>query len=151
MGNIKTKRRNRLAPQKTRDLALIKLDVRRQQSIEGTARMRLKRSFGNLPEQRVGDPSGSSIEDQELAQIACARGDDSNSDDDDGENSVAPSLGQTVSADDEADNNSPVTAGVSFRATAAQLVAAVVADEDEDDTKELLGEEESDNMPGRQV
>ncbi|KIJ50719.1 hypothetical protein M422DRAFT_79785, partial [Sphaerobolus stellatus SS14] len=42
MGDIKTKKRNRLAPQKTRDTAFLKLEICRQHAIDGVARKRVK-------------------------------------------------------------------------------------------------------------
>lgn len=47
MGNIKTKKRNRLSIRKTRDCAFIKGELRRQHAKQGTARQGLKRQFGN--------------------------------------------------------------------------------------------------------
>ncbi|KAF8873343.1 ribonuclease H-like domain-containing protein [Infundibulicybe gibba] len=47
MGNIKTKKRNRLGVQKTRDCAFVKGELRRQHAKDGTARHRIQRHFGN--------------------------------------------------------------------------------------------------------
>lgn len=140
MGNIKTKRRNRLTPQRTRDLALIKLDVRRQQAIEGTLRKRVKRAFGSF-----SDPSGSRVEDEEIAQIACAREEDNEDKED-----LSTQISSMSDEANEADDGSPLTADVSFRAVAARLAADVAADEDAEDVGELENDE-SDNVSGRQV
>ncbi|KAF8344389.1 ribonuclease H-like domain-containing protein, partial [Amanita rubescens] len=43
MGNVKTKKRNRLSVKKTRDCAFLKGELRRRHAEEGTARQRLKR------------------------------------------------------------------------------------------------------------
>ncbi|KAF8344590.1 hypothetical protein F5887DRAFT_918145 [Amanita rubescens] len=53
MGNIKTKKRNRLSIRKTRDCTLIKGELRRQHAKERTARLRLKRQFGNKVAQQL--------------------------------------------------------------------------------------------------
>lgn len=140
MGNIKTKRRNRLTPQRTRDLALIKLDVRRQQAINGTLRKRVKRAFGSF-----SDPSGSRVEDEEIAQIACARKEDNEDEED-----LSTQISSMSDEANEADDGSPLTADVSFRAVAARLAADVAADEDAEDVGELENDE-SDNVSGRQV
>lgn len=47
MGNIKTKKRNRMLPQKLRDLAFLQLELRQQQARNGLVRQRLKRTLGN--------------------------------------------------------------------------------------------------------
>ena len=47
MGNIKTKKRNRMLTQKLRDLAFLQLELRHQQAKSGLVRQRLNRSFGN--------------------------------------------------------------------------------------------------------
>jgi hypothetical protein len=47
MGDIKTKKRNHMKTQKLRDTAFIKTELRRVQAEKQTARMRLKRWFGN--------------------------------------------------------------------------------------------------------
>lgn len=144
MGNIKTKRRNRLTPQKTRDLAFIKLDVRRQQAIDGTLRKRLNRQFGSAPTGKGEDPSGSRLEEEELAQIACAQDDEDGSDPSSDE--------EDESCISEVQNSGiPNSGSITFQDTARQLAADIVADEDEDDVGEIGYEEESTNTTERQV
>lgn len=50
MGDIKTKKRNRLGVQKLRDTAFVKSEIRREHVANGVARHRLKRHFGNQVE-----------------------------------------------------------------------------------------------------
>jgi len=67
MGNIKTKKRNRLSMKKTRDCAFIKGEVRREHAKQGTARQRLKRQFGNKGTAPLDvDPTGSRLEEEEF-------------------------------------------------------------------------------------
>ena len=66
MGNVKTKKRNRLSVKKTRDCAFLKGELRRLHAEEGTARQRLKRRFGNKPIGELDiDPTGSRLEEEE--------------------------------------------------------------------------------------
>ncbi|KAK2463975.1 hypothetical protein APHAL10511_004026 [Amanita phalloides] len=66
MGNVKTKKRNRLSVKKTRDCAFLKGELRRQRAEEGTACQRLKRQFGNKPVGELDiDPTGSHLEEEE--------------------------------------------------------------------------------------
>src|SRR5204862_6832944 len=71
---------------KTRDIAFVKLELRRSQAEMGTARRRLKRKFGNDETVADLDVSGSRMEDEEIVKIAEA-GNDTDSDSDDGGNS----------------------------------------------------------------
>jgi hypothetical protein len=69
MGDIKTKKRNRLGMQKLRDCALIKGEMRQQQIKEGTVKLRAKRNFGNKTTAFV-DTSQSQLDDVEVIQEA---------------------------------------------------------------------------------
>jgi hypothetical protein len=71
MGDIKTKKRNRLGVQKLRDCALVKGEIRRLHAAEGTARIRLKHKFGNSsPTVADTNKSGSRVEDEDIVQAA---------------------------------------------------------------------------------
>jgi hypothetical protein len=71
MGDIKTKKRNRLGVQKLRDCAFVKGELRRLHAEEGTTRIRLKRKFGNAHATVVDtDRSGSRVEDEDIVQAA---------------------------------------------------------------------------------
>lgn len=59
MGDIKTKKRNRLAPQKTRNTAFLKLEIRRQHAIDGVACKHVKRQYGQETQATDNDKSGS--------------------------------------------------------------------------------------------
>ncbi|KDQ21329.1 hypothetical protein BOTBODRAFT_123015, partial [Botryobasidium botryosum FD-172 SS1] len=48
-GDIHTKKRNRLGPQKVRDTAVVKMDIRREHAQRGLVRQRLKRRFMKEP------------------------------------------------------------------------------------------------------
>ena len=69
MGDIKTKKRNRLGIQKLRDCALIKGEIWQQQMKDGTAKLRAKRDFGNKTTSFVG-ASQSQLDDVEVIQEA---------------------------------------------------------------------------------
>lgn len=67
MGDIKTKKRNKLGVQKLRDCALVKGELRHQHAKDGTARVQLRRKFGNgIPSVADTDKSGSRMEDEDI-------------------------------------------------------------------------------------
>jgi hypothetical protein len=71
MGDIKTKKRNRLGVQKLRDCALVKGEIQRLNAAEGTARIRLKCKLGSAtPSIADIDKSGSRVEDEDIVQAA---------------------------------------------------------------------------------
>ena len=78
MGDIKTKKRNRLGMQKLRDCALIKGEIRQQQIKEGTVKLRAKCNFGNKATAFV-NVTQSRLDDIEVIQEAV---DNLNCDDD---------------------------------------------------------------------
>jgi hypothetical protein len=89
MGNIKTKKRNRLSVKKTRDCAFLKGELRRRHAKEGTARQRLKHQFGNKPVAVLdGDPTGSRLEEEEFLRQLDVAGESENSDGDDSESNL---------------------------------------------------------------
>ena len=66
-----------MAPQKARDTAFLKLEIRRQHAIKGLARSRVKHKFG-MPEKTTDkDKSGSRIDDEVQSET---EGEGSNSD-----------------------------------------------------------------------
>ena len=67
MGNIKTKKRNRMHTQKLRDLAFLQLELRHQQARSGKVYQRLKRSFGNASTSSTASPRIISPEDVAIA------------------------------------------------------------------------------------
>jgi hypothetical protein len=121
MGDTKSKKRTRLTVQKNRDISFLKMELRRQHAIDGTAQRRLKRRFGNPETVADRDPTGSRMEDQELIMNADADAllTDSNSDDADGDRENLPPS--------------------SFSAVAQQAVRDV-DDDDNDDYISGLGE-----------
>jgi hypothetical protein len=68
MGDIKTKKRNRMAPQKPHDTAFLKLDIWREHAVDGMARKRVKCQFGYTSVSTDGDRSGSRIQDEEVVE-----------------------------------------------------------------------------------
>ncbi|KAG1882736.1 hypothetical protein F4604DRAFT_1953301 [Suillus subluteus] len=70
MGNTKSKRRTRLGVQNNRNMSFLKMELRRQHAIDGTAQRRLKRQFGNPEIVADRDLTGSHMEDQELVMNA---------------------------------------------------------------------------------
>lgn len=67
MGNTHTKLRNRLKNQTVRDIAVVKLDIRRDHAQRGPAVRRVKRQFGEDPSAGDIDLSGRQIDIQETA------------------------------------------------------------------------------------
>lgn len=81
MGDIKTKKRNRLGVQKLRDVAMVKAEIRKRHASEGSARVRLKRQFGNTQTTApVIAPTSSQLEDEELVRDIIDRADGGGSD-----------------------------------------------------------------------
>ena len=58
--------------QKNHDMSFLKMELRRQHTIDGTAQRHLKCQFGNPETMTDRDPTGSRMEDQELVMIAGA-------------------------------------------------------------------------------
>jgi hypothetical protein len=70
LGDIKTKKRNRLGTKKLRDTAFVKSELCRCHAKSGTARTRLKRRFGNEVTELDSDPTGSRMLDEEMVRAA---------------------------------------------------------------------------------
>jgi hypothetical protein len=66
MGDTKSKKQTHLGVQKNPDISFLKIELRRQHAIDGTAQCRLKCQFGNPETVTDCDPTGSRMEDQEL-------------------------------------------------------------------------------------
>jgi len=69
MGDTKTKKQNKMKPQKLQDIMYVKSDLRRHQAKDGTARRRLKRHFGNT-EPKGNSTNRDQIEDEEIVRAA---------------------------------------------------------------------------------
>ena len=122
MGNIKTKKHNRLKTKKLRDIAFVKTELRHQHTKTGEARRHLKRHFGSKETTADMDKMGSHVEDEEI--VRSVEESVSESDTDSGSNSESESEGGKQS--------------VSFRGFVRQLDAAVKADEDGEDVGDLI-------------
>jgi hypothetical protein len=67
MGDMKTKKRNKMTTKKLQDVTYVKSDLRRRQAKDGTARGRLKRHFGNskrggkTAEDNTGKPAADNV------------------------------------------------------------------------------------------
>ncbi|TFY79124.1 hypothetical protein EWM64_g4889, partial [Hericium alpestre] len=86
--DTKSKKRNRLRTEKLRKIVFVKLELRRQQAVEGTARARLKRHFGNdstgaVTTPFISDESGSRIEEEDIVQAIEEGGAESETDEED--------------------------------------------------------------------
>lgn len=130
MGDIKTKKRSRLTPQKTRDTAFFKLEIRREQAINGTARTRAKRQFGTKEKPTDFDNSGSRLDDEEVT-------------DDEGSGSETD-----CPTDDDEGNGKDAR---SFSALAKRIKRFVKEDDDEPDVGEEGENAATDFVPARQV
>ncbi|EUC57191.1 NUDIX domain protein, partial [Rhizoctonia solani AG-3 Rhs1AP] len=110
MGNIHTKRRNRLAYNKVFDTAVVRMDLKRKHAAEGLTRSRLKRQFGP---QKI-EPAFSPV--VSASQI-------------DQNDEAAEEIADVDMMDEDP--------GIDFRAVAAQLRQDVLDDEDPSDDEEL--------------
>jgi hypothetical protein len=138
MGNTKSKKRTRLGVQKNRDISFLKIELRRQHAIDGTAQRRLKRQFGNPETVTDRDPTGSRMEDQELIMNADA---DTLLTDSDSDNSDAD-------GDRDVETESNGSPSSSFSAVARQMLQ----DADDDDNEDYisgLGETVGEDVSGR--
>ncbi|KIJ47122.1 hypothetical protein M422DRAFT_249433 [Sphaerobolus stellatus SS14] len=66
MGDIKTKKWNHMAPQKTRDTAFLKLEIQCQHAIDGVVHKRVKHQYGQESIPTGQDKSASRIDDEEV-------------------------------------------------------------------------------------
>jgi hypothetical protein len=90
-----------LGVQKNRNMSFLKMELRRQHAIGGTAQRRLKRQFGNRETFADRDLTGSRMEDQELVMNAdtdTLLTDESESDDDTDSENVSESNGPPSSS-----------------------------------------------------
>ena len=127
MGNIKTKKRNRLSTRKTRDCAFIKGELRSQHAKQGTARQRLKRQFGIKGGAPLNvDPTASRLEEEEfLKEIDnVTESEDSNESD---------TLPESILEPDPSRSSSNPSRVIQV---AQQLMRAVEDDSDESDVDE---------------
>lgn len=115
LGDIKTKKRNRMGTEKLRDTAFVKSELHRHQATMGTARKCLKRHFGNNITATDSDPTGSRMLDEETVRDA------EDSDDQSGSGS-------------EGDNKPAEEETQPFSNFARRLEAAVMADDEDAET-----------------
>lgn len=145
MGDIKTKKRNRMLTKKLRDVAFVKSELRREQAALETARKRLKRRFGNKATNANEDASENAekstgsgrVEDEEVVRAA----EDSEAESSDAESeSEAESEADTVANGNGNERRDEMMEhrSSSFTALALNLVAAAAADEDGDDVGQLI-------------
>jgi hypothetical protein len=115
LGDIKTKKRNRMGTKKLRDTAYIKSDLHCRHAKEGTAKWHLKRQFGHVEVDVNNHMSTNQVEDEEVLRDA----------EDPQEKSGLESEGDSEMEDDDDDRAQP------FTRIARDLEAAAQADSDD--------------------
>ncbi|PCH34656.1 hypothetical protein WOLCODRAFT_155307 [Wolfiporia cocos MD-104 SS10] len=146
MGHTKTKMCSRLGIQKNRDIAFLKMELRRRHAEEGTARKRLKQRFGNTETSVDCDKSGSRLSDEQLLQEAEGCSLSSSNDDSDEEG-----------ADNEAETDNKAETGEAsehpkcsqFLKSVQALEAAANVDSDDEDVGGVVEQAASDGSMRR--